>query len=57
MRDSRESRSIKMGSLKTGHSKLRDGAVEVVAVTGWAGMAAMCRVASSFRRPALAGSP
>lgn len=56
MRDSRANRGIKMGALKTGHSKLRDGVVEVVAVTGWAGMVATRRAASSFHRLALGGS-
>lgn len=50
VRDSRESRSIKMAISRTGHSKPRDGAVGVVAVTGWAGTVGI------IRRLDLAGS-
>lgn len=51
MRDSKENRSIKMAIFRIGHSKPRDGAVEVVAVTGWAETVAI------IHRSGLVGSP
>lgn len=46
-----------MEDFRTGLSKPRDADVEVVAVTGWVGTVAICRLGNSFRQVGLVVFP